>query len=137
MKYLGFVLLVLSGYVMAEEVYYCSDNHRGSTGFKKKDGQYNQTNFHEEKFKMKLQDDGNIAIENTALKSGKDIYLCSTPFKDTIPKYKNMKSCVYEHHNGELFNFNQDNGRYNWYSGGGYVFHGDSVSTRIGTCTKF
>jgi len=26
MKYLGFVLLVLSGYVMAEEVYYCSDN---------------------------------------------------------------------------------------------------------------
>jgi len=26
MKYLGLLLLVLSSYVMAEEVYYCSDN---------------------------------------------------------------------------------------------------------------
>ena len=45
MKYLGFVLLVLSGYVMAEEVYYCSDNHNGVSGFKKIDGQYKQVNF--------------------------------------------------------------------------------------------
>ena len=44
MKYLGFVLLVLSGYVMAEEVYYCSDNHNGANGFKKIDGQYKQVN---------------------------------------------------------------------------------------------
>ena len=43
MKYLGLVLLVLSSNVMAEEVYYCSDNTRGVTGFQKKDGQYKHT----------------------------------------------------------------------------------------------
>ncbi len=54
MKYLGFVLLVLSGYVMAEEVYYCSDNHNGANGFykNKKTGQYEQSGFIESKFKI-------------------------------------------------------------------------------------
>ncbi len=74
MKYLGAVLLVLSGYVMAEEVYYCSDNTNGATGFWKneKTGQYERSGFNESKFKMKLQDDGNIAIENSDMESGKD-----------------------------------------------------------------
>ena len=138
MKYLGFALLVLSGYVMAEEVYYCSDNHRGATGFKQKDGQYNQTNFYEDKFKMKLQDDGNIAIANPDRPSGRDLYLCSTPYKGYTTEMPNNKSCVHEYHNGWSFNFNQDNGRYILFKGYGYVFgDGDSVSTHIGTCTKF
>jgi len=140
MKYLGFVLLVLSGCVMAEEVYYCSDNTRGANGFwkNKETGQYKRSGFIEKKFKMKLQGDGNISIANPDRLNGKDLYFCSTPFKDILPKYKNMKSCVDESHSGWYFNFNQDNGRYILLQGSGYVFgDGDSVMTRIGTCTKF
>jgi len=131
MKHLGFVLLVLSGYVMAEEVYYCSDNTNGATGFNKKDGQYKQTNFYESKFKMKLQDDGNIVIiEDDGYKN---LYLCSILGGDN-----ERKSCVHQYTNGSLFNFNQDNGRYIMFEGFGYVFGTkDSVMTRIGTCTKF
>ena len=140
MKYLGFVLLVLSSYVMAEEVYYCSDNHNGANGFwkNKETGQYERSGFIEKKFKMKLQDDGNIAIARPDTKRGRDLYFCSTPFKDTLPKYKNNKSCMDEAHSGRYFNFNPDNGRYILLKGNGYVFHdGDSVSAQIGTCTKF
>jgi len=138
MKYLGFVLLVLSGYVMAEEVYYCSDNHNGANGFYKneKTGQYERTGFTEKKFKMKLQDDGNIAIENSALKSGSELYLCSPTYGGFYGM--NEKSCVGTDHNGYYLNFNQDNGRYILFTGVGYVFSDkDSVSTHIGTCTKF
>jgi hypothetical protein len=141
MKYLGFVLLVLSGYVMAEEVYYCSDNHRGSNGFYKneKTGQYERSGFNESKFKMKLQDDGNIAIANPDRPSGRDLYLCSTPYKGyPTLEMPNNKSCVSKSHNGYYFNFNQDNGRYVLFSGSGYVFNNsDGASIRIGTCTKF
>jgi len=138
MKYLGIVLLVLSGYVMAEEVYYCSDNHRGVSGFTKKDGQYQRQGFIEKKFKMKLQDDGNIVIDNPAMTSGKELYVCSTPYNGTLPKYKNMKSCSYAFNNGNYFDFNPGNGRYIWFSGFGYVWDNtDDVSTQIGTCTKF
>ncbi|MEO1927031.1 MAG: hypothetical protein ABGY08_13775 [Gammaproteobacteria bacterium] len=141
MKYLGAVLLVLSGYVMAEEVYYCSDNTNGATGFWKneKTGQYERSGFNERKFKMKLQDDGNIAIENSDRKSGKDLYLCSTPYKYFAPpELKNSKSCVDKSNSGYYFNFNPDNGRYIKFEGHGYVFsNNDTVTTRIGTCTKF
>ena len=125
MKYLGVLLLVLSGNVMAEEVYYCSDID--ANGFSKKDGQYKPASYRLEKFKMKLQDDGNIAIE-------KDLYYCSTPYGE---KGVNKKACVFEFNNGWFFNFNPDNGRYALIYSSGYVFNGDSVSTRIGTCTKF
>ena len=137
MKYLGVLLLVLSGNVMAEEVYYCSDNY--ANGFQKKDGQYKAVNFTDEKFKMKLQDDGNIVIDQSGTGRGKDLYLCSTPYEDVFPgKYKNWKACAYKFNNGELFNFNVDNGRYVLIQGTGYVFNdGDSVTTTIGTCTKF
>jgi hypothetical protein len=140
MKYLGFVLLVLSSNVMAEEVYYCSDNHNGSNGYwkNKQTGQYEPSSFNESKFKMKLQDDGNIAIDNPNISAGKDLYLCSTPYKGYTTEMPNNKSCVHEYHNGWSFNFNQDNGRYILFKGYGYVFgDGDSVSTHIGTCTKF
>ena len=139
MKYLGFVLLVLSGYVMAEEVYYCSDNHSGANGFwkNKETGKYERSGFTEKKFKMKLQDDGNIAIDNPNISAGKDLYLCSTPYQGLL-KHKNNKSCAVEYHDGSYFNFNPDNGRYIRFSGFGYVFeNSDSVTTRIGTCTKF
>ena len=135
MKYLGFVLLVLSGYVMAEEVYYCSDNDANGFWKNKETGQYERSGFHEDKFKMKLQDDGNIAISD-----GGDtgLYLCSTPGNGHSTKMLNNKSCVHEYHNGVHFNFNLDNGRYIWFKGYGYVFgDSDSVSTHIGTCTKF
>ncbi len=135
MKYLGFVLLVLSGYVMAEEVYYCSDNHNGAYGFTKKDGRYQRQGFHESKFKMKLQGDGNIAINDEGDKYS-FTYFCSTPYSGN-PKFKNNKSCVHEYHNGGHFNFNQDNGRYVRLSGSGYVFNNDDPVIRIGTCTKF
>jgi hypothetical protein len=137
MKYLGIVLLVLSGYVMAEEVYYCSDNTNGANGFHLKDGRYQRQVFTVSKFKMKLQDDGNIAIARPDMESGKDLYLCSTPYK-YIPKFKNKKSCVSENHEGYYLNFNPDNGRYILFEGFGYVFaDGDDVTTNIGTCTKF
>ncbi len=137
MKYLGVLLLVLSGNVMAEEVYYCIDI--AANGFKKEDGQYKNSRFTKDKFKMKIQDDGNIAIESPGTKRGKDLYLCSTPYIDTFPdRDKNWKSCVDEDNNGYLFNFNLDNGRYVWVKGDGYVFHDDDdVLTQIGTCTKF
>lgn len=140
MKYLGIVLLVLSGNVMAEEVYYCSDNVNGATGFLMKDRQYKQLDFHEVKFKMKLQDDGNIAIDDPDPRSleGKDLYLCATPYKGTLSKHKTHKSCVDDDNIGWFFHFNPDNGRYVFLSGSGYVFHdGDPVVIRIGTCTKF
>jgi hypothetical protein len=140
MKYLGFVLLVLSSYVMAEEVYYCSDNTRGANGFYKneKTGQYKRSGFIGNKFKMKLQGDGNISIANPDRLIGKDLYLCSMPYDGLIPIQKNNKSCVHESHNGTYFNFNPDNGRYILLQGSGYVFNNDdTVSTHIGTCTKF
>ena len=137
MRYLGFVLLVLSGYVMAEEVYYCSDNDNGANGFKKIDGQYKSGLFEEKKFKMKLQDDGNIAIANPNLTSGRDLYFCSTPYEGGHNMVKS-KSCVDENHDGSYFNFNADNGRYILFNGFGYVFgNSDTVITNIGTCTKF
>jgi len=43
MKYLGVLLLVLSGNVMAEEVYYCSDID--ANGFAKQGGPYESVNF--------------------------------------------------------------------------------------------
>ena len=144
MKYLGFILLILSGYVMAEEVYYCSDND--ANGFNPKNGVYKPTLMVLKKFKMKLQDDGNIAIQDDGniaiaeprLESGRWLYICSPPFKGYRNEMTNNKSCVHEDHNGEYFNLNLDNGRYIRFSGFGYVFHNnDSVSTQIGTCTKF
>ncbi len=139
MKYLGCVLLVLSGYVMAEEVYYCSDNHNGANGFynNKQTGQYERAVFHENKFKMKLQDDGNIVIDNQGF--GKDLYICSTPYDGVITEiFKNAKSCADDNHNGWFFNFNTNTGKYVYLRASGYVFgDGDDVETRIGTCTKF
>ena len=138
MKYLGFLLLVLSGYVMAEEVYYCSDND--ANGFNQKNGVYKPALITLEKFKMKLQDDGDIVIENGGQV---DLYICSQPYPydppyEAMSEHKNKKSCVDDRHNGWLFNFNQDNGRYILFAGLGYVFgDGDSVITHIGTCTKF
>ena len=136
MRYLGLVLLVLSGYVMAEEVYYCSDNHNGANGFMKKDGQHKPQLFTGLKFKMKLQDDGNIVIHDGGDKNSYT-YLCITPYQgDGI--HKNYKSCVHEYHNGRYFNFNTDNGRYVRLYGAGYVFYdADGVIAHIGTCTKF
>ena len=141
MKYLGFVLLVLSGYVMAEEVYYCSDNTNGASGFhkNKETGQYKRTNFTEQKFKMKLKDNDITIISDSSTWS----FSCSSPFRyssnfELNQKYKYMKSCVHESNIGTLFNFNPDNGRYIWFFGSGYVFQNvDDVITRIGTCTKF
>ena len=139
MKYLGFVLLVLSGCVMAEEVYYCIDN--GVNGFTKRGGQYQQQNFRNNKFKMKLQDDGNITILSDDGYTWS--YSCLSPYRyssdfELNQKYKDMKSCVHESHIGYYFNFNPDKGRYVLFKGLGYVFgDGDSVVTKIGTCTKF
>ncbi len=128
--------MVLSGNVMAEEVYYCSDI--AANGFKMKDGQYKPTNFTKGRFKMKLRDDGNIAIENPDLPDGKELYYCLTTYEGILPELKNHKSCARESNNGYLFNFNLDNGRYIWFKGSGYVFGDeDTVATRIGTCTKF
>ena len=144
MKYLGFVLLVLSSYVMAEEVYYCSDNHNGANGFwkNKETGQYERSGFNESKFKMKLQGDGSIVISNGRQDPNpilnKDLYFCSAPYKGHTIEMPNNKSCVHEYHIGSYFNFNPDNGRYILLKGFGYVFSdGDSVATQIGTCTKF
>ncbi len=135
MRFLGFLLLVVSAYAMAEEVYYCSGNHNGATGFILEDGQYKETGFKGRKFKMKFQDDGNIVI---AEETGNTLYFCATPYRGLHPPTKNLKSCVSNYHNGYYFNFNPDNGRYVYIHGAGYVFHGgDTVSTHIGTCTKF
>ena len=145
MKYLGFILLILSGYVMAEEVYYCSDND--ANGFNPKNGVYKPTLMVLKKFKMKLQDDGNIAIQDDGniaiaeprLSNGRWLYICSTPYEGRQSMEKN-KSCVEEDNNGYYLNFNQHNGRYVRFSGFGYVFDNsdsDGVITRIGTCTKF
>ncbi len=120
---------------MAEEVYYCSDNY--SNGFSKEDGQHKPVNFTGGKFNMKLQDDGNIAIENPNMTSGIVLYLCSTPYEDVLPgEYKNTKSCEHKDNIMGHINFNQDNGRYVLFYGFGYAFSIDDVYTRIGTCTK-
>jgi len=127
---------------MAEEVYYCSDDDKGANGFRKnkQTGQYERAGFTGEKFKMKLQDDGNITIANEYSDpryNTKSLYLCSTPFDGFYGMGKN-KSCVYKKHSGEHFNFNQDDGKYVRFSGTGYVFDkDDDVSIQIGTCTKF
>ncbi len=135
MRFLGFLLLVVSAYAMAEEVYYCTDNHNGANGFANEDGEYKRTGFIESKFKMKFQDDGDIVI---AEETGNTLYFCATPYGRVIPETKNLKSCVSNYHNGYYFNFNPDNGRYVYIQGAGYVFGGgDTVSTHIGTCTKF
>ena len=137
MKYLGFVLLVLSGYVMAEEVYYCSDSVDRVGYSQKENGNYDTAYFRPTKFKMKLQDDGNIAIANPNLTSGRNLYFCSTPYEGGLNMVKS-KSCVDENHDGSYFNFNADNGRYILFNGFGYVFgNSDTVITNIGTCTKF
>ena len=66
MKCLGIMMLVLFGYVMAGEIYQCSDYV--ATGFTGRDGQYRHTNFTKETFKMKIQDDRNISIAYSDLK---------------------------------------------------------------------
>jgi len=155
MKYLGFVLLVLSGYVMAEEVYYCIDNTNGVNGFKKIDGQYTSVNFKEDKFKMKLKDDGDIVIDNSRFKGAYDFYSCSMPYQKaseffrafetntlnaTSSAIEKYKSCEQKSDTGFHFNFNPDNGRYVLFKGSAYVFdntENTEVVTRIGTCTKF
>ena len=62
MKYLGFVLLVLSGNVMSEEVYYCEDYNERSVGFivntmnlKTQPRQYLENNIYKTKFQIELQ----------------------------------------------------------------------------------
>ena len=141
MKYLGFLLLVLSGYVMAEEVYYCSDND--ANGFNQKNGVYKPALITLEKFKMKLQDDGTIAIENSG---GMKTYFCQPPFPLTLfkttvsldPTLSSSKTCLELASKTSMLNFNHNNGRYILFDGYGYVFgDGDTVTTRIGTCTKF
>ena len=138
MKYLGFIWLVMSGYVMAEDVYYCSDNNSAGS-LKNEEGQYKQANFHAKKFKMKLQGNGNIVIADPGI--GRDaLFICSAvspDLQDESPEYKHHKSCVKEHYTGHHFNFNVDNGRYVWLKGSGYVFNTNAVVLSIGTCTKF
>ena len=128
--------MVLSGNVMAEEVYYCSDID--ANGFRDANGKYIRAGFNNWRFKMKLGDDGNITIENPDIPGGKHLFLCSMVFDGHVQRHKTHKTCVSDMHGGYLFNFNPDNGRYVWFQGFGYAFdNGDSVSTRIGTCTKF
>ena len=131
MKYLGFVLSVLSGCVMAEEVYYCSDSVDGVGYYQKENGNYDTAYFRPTKFKMKLQDNRNIVIISDD--GYKDLYLCSI-----LGENNERKSCVHQYTNGSLFNFNQDKGRYIMFKGFGYVFGvSDTVTAHIGTCTKF
>jgi len=136
MKYLGVVLLVLSGYVMAEEVYYCADYNQRSVGFKanNKTRQYLETDFYETKFQMKLQSDGNISIKIINQPNRRDLYICS--FTSDGHNGKAGKSCVSKTNNGNYLNFNLSNSRYVLLNGSGYVFNEhDSVSVNIGSCT--
>jgi len=128
MKYIGFVLLALSSYVMAEEVYYCSDNVGGVTGFKDINGQYKSVNFKEDKFKMKITYDLNIKIEDAI--NGKRHLDCSQRFVCRV-------RVTLEDYGYSQFTFNPDNDRYVWFYGGGYAMSDGDVMTRIGTCTKF
>ena len=138
MKCLGIMMLVLSGYVMAGEIYQCSDY--AATGFTGRDGQYRHTNFTKETFKMKIQDDRNISIVYSDLKYPQR-YICFTPYNgNSVAEDLNIlstKPCVHENQNGYYFNFNVDNGKYILFRGSGYVSNVNSVSTRIGNCTKF
>jgi hypothetical protein len=128
MKCLGFVLLILSGYVMAEEVYYCSSS---AVGYAEENGNYEPGYFSPIKFNMKLQDDGNITIENSNLRNDNDLYLCSN--------YENSGACyTHKRHDGSHFIFNQDDGNYSWFKGFSYDLNDeDSSSSSMGTCTKF
>ncbi len=139
MKYLALILIMLSSTVMAEEIYFCSDN--SANGFKKKQGRYKATAFNPKKFGMKLLDDGHIVINSPSMDSA-GLYSCIKPVRFTPQTLSydistRWKSCASS--NGYLFNFNSNNGRYVFAKGYGYVFSdndGDSVAIRIGICTN-
>jgi hypothetical protein len=142
MKYLGFVLLVLSGNVMSEEVYYCEDYNERSVGFivntmnlKTQPRQYLENNIYKTKFQIELQTDGNISIK-TPDEPKKKRFICS--FTSEGQYGKDEKSCVSESNNGDHLNYNLSNRRYVWLKGSGYVFNEvKPVSVNIGICTKF
>ena len=89
---------------------------------------------------MKFQDDRNISIVYSDLKCTQG-YICFTPYNGNSVaedlNILNIKSCAHENQNGYYFNFNVDNGKYILFRGSGYVSNVNSVSTRIGNCTKF
>jgi len=118
MRYLGIVLLVMSVAAIAEDVFYCSDEQKG---------------IDEKKFEMHPVEDGNISIMLPGDYKHR-IYNCSLPWKE-MSHYKEKKSCVNDNHNGYMFNFNPDNGRYVLAKGFEYVLGEDSVS--VGSCVKF
>lgn len=117
MRYLGIVLLVMSVAVIAEDVFYCSDEQKG---------------IDEKKFEMHFFEDGNVSIMLPGDYKHR-IYSCSFPWKE-MTHYKKKKSCVNDNHNGYMFNFNPDNGRYVLAKGFEYVLGEDSVS--VGSCAK-
>jgi len=127
MRYLGIVLLVMSVAAIAEDVFYCSDEQKGIDEKKQK------KEFLIKKFEMHLFEDGNISIMLPGDYKHR-IYSCSLPWKE-MTHYKKKKSCVNDNHNGYMFNFNPDNGRYVLAKGFEYVLGEDSVS--VGSCAKF
>ncbi|HIA45323.1 MAG TPA: hypothetical protein EYN95_05965 [Methylococcaceae bacterium] len=127
MKYLGVVLLVMSVVAIAEDAYYCSDDQKGIEKNKAK------KELLIKKFEMHLFEDGNLSIMLPGDYKYR-IYSCSLPWKE-MTHYKKKKSCVNDYHNGYMFNFNLDNGRYVLAKGFEYVLDEDSVS--VGSCAKF
>ncbi len=130
--------MVLSGNVMAEEVYYCSDDY--ATGFARQGGPHEPVNFRPGKFKMKFIDIVNGNVESIAITDSVSQelghFVCKSPMVSD-PIYKKFKMCADVGSFGEYFNFNIDNGRYVFMKAAGYVAHTGIVSTHIGTCTKF
>jgi len=139
MKYLFLILIMLSSTVMAEEIYFCSDNQ--ATGFKKKSKSYKPTTFNLQKFELKILTDNRIQINSPSMDSS-GLFRCIKPIRFTPKKLsydvlKHWKSCTSS--NGYLFNFNATNKRYVFAKGYGYVFSdnaGDAVAIRTGTCSK-
>jgi hypothetical protein len=128
MKYLGFVLLVLSGYVMAEEVYYCSDTHN----YGLQNNKLTSFGMSKNKFRVEVTNNGNIVIETTFM--GRVLsqhYMCEDD--DNFDK-PNLKSCITM---GSHFLFSPDTGKFVWSDSYEYVAYrgfGNEALTRVGTC---
>ena len=126
MRYLGVILWLVSMVVIAEDVYFCSDDLKGID--KKKQKQ----EFLIKKFEMHIFEDGDMTLMLPGdYKSRR--YRCRLPWKE-MSSFQEKKSCVNGDHNGYMFNFNPVNGRYVLAKGFEYVFDEDSVS--MGFCAK-
>ncbi len=130
----GLTVCLLAGVSRGEdEVYYCAEIDSIGFNYDKNQAKYIRRFYSTRKFKMKLDRDAQRV--DLAFNNKKETQYCQYfsfhNSEDTI------MSCEAKNKLNRI-HFNLDNGRFNYYAGGGYVGgDGDSLAILYGKCDKF